>query len=329
MRKIFIFFLAFIVVGCSTKREYFEPENLNGEVKFSGKIPSKIVEVNKYGAVLKNGLVISQNGLESDIKLSKNDLFLGKFDDKIVISNTDGTLKILQNNNIIFKQNFKSKILSAQISNDQLAVITSNNIALLIDIKQNKIITADRSNAAFAQDARVARPIFTDELVLFPMLDGVILVASKNKEFIKHIVVSSEYFFNNIFYFEKFSDRIYAATSSNMILVSQNLTKNFKAQIKDIIYNQDKFFVFLKDGGVKILNKNLEEIEDKKFDFAIFSNVIATKNVVYAVEKQGYLIKISDKGEEIFDFPTSINDKTFVENNKFYYDDRFIEFEWI
>lgn len=327
MRKIFIFFLAFIVVGCSTKREYFEPENLNGEVKFSGKIPSKIVEVNKYGAVLKNGLVISQNGLESDIKLSKNDLFLGKFDDKIVISNTDGTLKILQNNNIIFKQNFKSKILSAQISNDQLAVITSNNIALLIDIKQNKIITADRSNATFAQDARVARPIFTDELVLFPMLDGVILVASKNKEFIKHIVVSSEYFFNNIFYFEKFSDRIYAATSSNMILVSQNLTKNFKAQIKDIIYNQDKFFVFLKDGGVKILNKNLEEIEDKKFDFAIFSNVIATKNAVYAVEKQGYLIKISDKGEEIFDFPTSINDKTFVENNKFYYDDRFIEFE--
>lgn len=327
MRKIFIFFLAFIVVGCSTKREYFEPENLNGEVKFSGKIPSKIVEVNKYGAVLKNGLVISQNGLESDIKLSKNDLFLGKFDDKIVISNTDGTLKILRNNNIIFKQNFKSKILSAQISNDQLAVITSNNIALLIDIKQNKIITADRSNATFAQDARVARPIFTDELVLFPMLDGVILVASKNKEFIKHIVVSSEYFFNNIFYFEKFSDRIYAATSSNMILVSQNLTKNFKAQIKDIIYNQDKFFVFLKDGGVKILNKNLEEIEDKKFDFAIFSNVIATKNAVYAVEKQGYLIKISDKGEEIFDFPTSINDKTFVENNKFYYDDRFIEFE--
>lgn len=327
MRKIFIFFLAFIVVGCSTKREYFEPENLNGEVKFSRKIPSKIVEVNKYGAVLKNGLVISQNGLESDIKLSKNDLFLGKFDDKIVISNTDGTLKILQNNNIIFKQNFKSKILSAQISNDQLAVITSNNIALLIDIKQNKIITANRSNATFAQDARVARPIFTDELVLFPMLDGVILVASRNKEFIKHIVVSSEYFFNNIFYFEKFSDRIYAATSSNMILVSQNLTKNFKAQIKDIIYNQDKFFVFLKDGGVKILNKNLEEIEDKKFDFAIFSNVIATKNAVYAVEKQGYLIKISDKGEEIFDFPTSINDKTFVENNKFYYDDRFIEFE--
>lgn len=327
MRKIFIFFLAFIVVGCSTKREYFEPENLNGEVKFSGKIPSKIVEVNKYGAVLKNGLVISQNGLESDIKLSKNDLFLGKFDDKIVISNTDGTLKILRNNNIIFKQNFKSKILSAQISNDQLAVITSNNIALLIDIKQNKIITADRSNAAFAQDARVARPIFTDELVLFPMLDGVILVASKNKEFIKHIVVSSEYFFNNIFYFEKFSDRIYAATSSNMILVSQNLTKNFKAQIKDVVYKQDKFFVFLKDGGVKILNKNLEEIEDKKFDFAIFSNVIATKNAVYAVEKQGYLIKISDKGEEIFDFPTSINDKTFVENNKFYYDDRFIEFE--
>lgn len=327
MRKIFIFFLAFIVVGCSTKREYFEPENLNGEVKFSGKIPSKIVEVNKYGAVLKNGLVISQNGLESDIKLSKNDLFLGKFDDKIVISNTDGTLKILQNNNIIFKQNFKSKILSAQISNDQLAVITSNNIALLIDIKQNKIITANRSNATFAQDARVARPIFTDELVLFPMLDGVILIASKNKEFIKHIVVSSEYFFNNIFYFEKFSDRIYAATSSNMILVSQNLTKNFKAQIKDVVYKQDKFFVFLKDGSVKILNKNLEEIEDKKFDFAIFSNVIATKNAVYAVEKQGYLIKISDKGEEIFDFPTSINDKTFVENNKFYYDDRFIEFE--
>lgn len=327
MRKIFIFFLAFIVVGCSTKREYFEPENLNGEVKFSGKIPSKIVEVNKYGAVLKDGLVISQNGLESDIKLSKNDLFLGKLDDKIVISNTDGTLKILRNNNIIFKQNFKSKILSAQISNDQLAVITSNNIALLIDIKQNKIITANRSNATFAQDARVARPIFTDELVLFPMLDGVILVASKNKEFIKHIVVSSEYFFNNIFYFEKFSDRIYAATSSNMILVSQNLTKNFKAQIKDVVYKQDKFFVFLKDGGVKILNKNLEEIEDKKFDFAIFSNVIATKNAVYAVEKQGYLIKISDKGEEIFDFPTSINDKTFVENNKFYYDDRFIEFE--
>lgn len=326
--RIFILFLSLIFIGCTTKREYFEPQILDGKVKFDGKIPSKIVDTNKFGAVLKNGTLITQNGINQNIKLNKDDLFLGEFGDKFVISNLNGDLKIIENNQTIYKQNFKSRVISAAILGDQLAAITSTNIAFLIDIKQNKIIVADRSNQSYAQDSRTARPIFTDNLVLFPMLDGMILVASPTyKEFFKSIVISSESFFNNIIYFEKIDNAIYAATASRIVLIGENITKNFTGEIKEIAFLKDKFFVFMKNGEVKILNKFLDEIDSKSYDFAIFSSVGVNENFVYAIEKNGFLIKTDGQKDEIFDFPTSINKKTFVGKDMFYYNDKFFKFQ--
>ena len=74
MKKTLIFtlLLSFLFLGCSTKRQYFEPsdENITGDMKFNGSLPSEIVAISKDGATLKDGEVISKNGLVNMTEIS-------------------------------------------------------------------------------------------------------------------------------------------------------------------------------------------------------------------------------------------------------------------
>ena len=115
--------------GCSTKRQYFEPfdENITGKVSFEGSLPSSIVASNAAGATLANGAVITQNGLNSNIKLAKGEKFLGEFEGKFVYTNENGALKVSdESGNLLLDSAIDTQALSAAISGDDLAVGGSN-----------------------------------------------------------------------------------------------------------------------------------------------------------------------------------------------------------
>lgn len=52
--------LAFIVSGCGTKRQYFEPETLSGKLSYDGSLPASIVDTVRDGATLENGQVVTK-----------------------------------------------------------------------------------------------------------------------------------------------------------------------------------------------------------------------------------------------------------------------------
>ncbi|MGM9095520.1 hypothetical protein ACTFEA_02795, partial [Campylobacter jejuni] len=88
--------------------------------------------------------------------------------------------------------------------------------------------------SAPAQDSRTANPIFLDNIIVYPTLDGKILILSRNNlQVIKDVVISAENFFNNVIHLSVIGDKLIAATAKKIIVVSPARTLYLDADIKD------------------------------------------------------------------------------------------------
>ncbi|EAH6026370.1 hypothetical protein EGQ49_07645, partial [Campylobacter upsaliensis] len=69
--------------------------------------------------------------------------------------------------------------------------------------------------------------------------------------------------------------------------------------------------------------------DEKKFEFAIFNKASIYGNHLYIFEKMGFLIKCDTKLEniEIFKLEGAIDKKSFMDKNKFYYDNRILDLD--
>ena len=318
--------------GCSTKRQYFEPfdENITGEVSFEGNLPSKIVASNYNGATLANGNVIAKTGVNSNFKLAKNEKFLGEFEGKFVSTNEKGALKVSdESGNLLLDTYIDTQALSAAINGDDLAVVGSNNTIYLIKISSNSVVMNQELRQAYAVDSRVASPVFVEQLVIYPSLDGLLVIADRyNGRIIRDMVVSDQPFFNNAIDLKVLGDNMYATTQAKILLVSTMGTKSYNGEIRSVLFGNDRIYAFLKDGVVDMLDLNLNKIKSKKFTFALFAGAGIAGNSLNIVEKTGYLIKtdLNLENEQIFELNDEIDEKTFVNSNAFYHDDKFLSF---
>ncbi|MSN95623.1 hypothetical protein F1B92_00150 [Campylobacter sp. FMV-PI01] len=332
MKKIkilFIFLGVVFLVGCSTKREYFNPadEEIIGKISVGGSLENKITHATISGATLKNGMIITKNGLLSGIKLDKNEKFLGKFDGFIISSNFDGNLKIRdKNSNEIFSQQFPTQIVSAALKSNLLALVSADNSIFLIDIYSKQILLTQKFDNIYAIDSRVATPLFLYDTIVYPTLDGRVVIVNKNS-ITQDVFVSTEFFFNNIIFLENIGGNIYAATNTNLVLISPNGNKRLSENIKDILIHGDRIYVLRKDGIFKVFDLNLNEIFQNKFKFAIFSAMTIYNNYIYIFEKTGYLIKIDldFKNTQIYRLSDELDERSFIGFDKFYYDNKFFE----
>ena len=258
MKKTLIFtlLLSFLFLGCSTKRQYFEPsdENITGDLKFNGSLPSEIVAVSKDGATLKNGQVISKNGLAANVKLLKSEKFLGEYDGNFVITDVNGTTKVADSaGSIKFEKNLGRQALSASIRGDDLALVMSDDSIMLIKLSSGAVVLDHRVGDAFAIDSRVAPPLFINQLIAYPALDGLVSVVEHvGARSARDFVVSNQPFFNNIIALENSGDNLYAATATRLMLVGPAGNKNHNRDIKDAIFKDGKIYLFLKDGTVEL-----------------------------------------------------------------------------
>lgn len=324
--------LAFLIVGCGTKREYFEPnKNEVKDIKYSGQIASSIAEATISGATLQNGNIISKDAVNSKIKLAKGDRFLGKFEDLYLVSNLDGNFKILdEENGVKYQNKFPQMIVAASVGGEKLAAVGSQNKIYLIDFEQNKTLLTEQVSQNVSQDSRAANPYFMPSLVIFPTLDGRILIVDKARNFVfKDFVVSDEQFFNNIIFLDIQNENMVAATATKLILIKPDGIKTINEQIKNVAINDDKIYLFLKDGLVKIFDFNLNLVKEKLFRFAIFASVGIKDGKIFIIEKTGYLIKtdLNLESEQIYALDSQIDQKSFMGNDNFYYDNRVLKLD--
>ncbi|WP_024953927.1 hypothetical protein [Sulfurospirillum arcachonense] len=310
-----------LLSGCGTKRQNFEPKSISGEIDYDGALPAKIVDVVRSGATLENGQIITKDGL-LDIKIPENYTFIGDSKGRYLATSKCGNLVVLdKNSHVIYEKKFDSVVATATIKEDLLAVILGNNTQLLIDITSKKELYKNNGDKVYAHDSKIAAPYFLTSLIIFPTLDGKLLIIDlKTNKLLRDVVVKSEKFFSNIIYLDVLGDRLVAATKQRVVSINPKSMAFLDEEVKDVIILKNRVLVFTKDGRIILTDADLKVLKTKKFKFASFVGTIHGE-FIYIVERGGFLIAtdLNLISSNIYELPDEIESYVYTTNDKFYY----------
>lgn len=324
----FLFLISLIVLftGCSGKK-YFEPQETFTTA--SDSYGGTITDLSRDGATLASGNYIGNNGVNKHVKVGENYRFLSENSSYVLSSNTDGVLNVIdkQTNESVRAVALHVPVVSASISNGLIAYILNNNTFGLYRIKDNKKIFENRSERTFAIDTRAASPMFIDNLVVMPMLDGkLIIVDIHNSDNTKVVYLSSKKAFNNVIYLSRMGNTMVAATPQKIITIGSSGKNEYRANISEAAVTDNNVYLFTKEGMIIKLSKLLEVITSKKFKFAHYSVATAFGDKVFALDQQGSLIVLSSDLSKFKIYNIGdVEDPAFITGTKLYKDGDVIE----
>lgn len=317
---IFTITLLFVFTGCSQK-EFFEPENTVGSYdNTKSSLDGNIISMNRDGATLDDGEIITKRGV-SKFKIAEGYKFLNISDDVIITTNSKDS--IMLDKKVI---KVDGVVVAASLKDNKLALLFSDNSIQLYDTNTDKILLKEYFSHSFVNDTRIANPYFMSNLILFPTLDGkIIVVANDNNKVIRSIVVDADGQFNNIIFLDVIDDTLVAATVNKIISVGDGLLNLKGYSIRDIIAKDKNIYIATVDGQIIKTDISLNIMNRKKYKFGkIYALAFGTS--LYALESQGYLINISEdfKEDKIYDFSFDNERKVIALGDTIYYDDEYI-----
>ncbi|MCT7909316.1 hypothetical protein N5915_07050 [Arcobacter lacus] len=313
----------FLFTACSGKK-YFEPEDTSSNIELNEKsIPATIKAINKIGATLEDNKFITKNGISQN-ELPEGFEFLNLTEDGRVIA-TNYIDKILIGNQ---EKKVNEVVVAASLRNEKLALIYSDNSMELIDINTNKTLFKEYLPISLANDTRIANPLFMGNLILFPSLNGrVIIVSSVNNEAVRNISVDPDSQFNNIIYLGviESNQTLIVASPNRVVSISPRDVISKEYDLRDIIVNNNDVYIATIDGQIIKLNPTLDEVAKKKYKYAKI-HALAFSDSLYAVESQGYLINIDENFDKdvIYDFSFDNEERMIAIGNKIYFGSDYI-----
>lgn len=313
----------FLFTACSGKK-YFEPEDTSSNIELNEKsIPATIKSFNKIGATLEDNKVITKNGISQN-ELPKGFEFLNLTEDGRIIA-TNYIDKILIGNQ---ERKVSEVVVAASLRNEKLALIYSNNSMELIDINTNKTLFKEYLPISLANDTRITNPFFMGNLILFPSLNGrVIIVSSVNNEAVRNISVDPDSQFNNIIYIGviESNQTLIVASPNRVVSISPRDVISKEYDLRDIIVNNNDIYIATIDGQIIKLNATLDQVAKKKYKYAKI-HALAFSDSLYAVESQGFLINIDENFDKdvIYDFSFDNEERMIAIGNKIYFGSDYI-----
>lgn len=278
-----------------------------------------------------------------------------------------GTCPIKEENSACTQEQIKLKTqgcaISASLKGNLLAFLTTDNTSHIVSLESStdvanadlakdenadkdfenseevsqsyKSVFSQKGSAVLAVNQLIAAPLFLDSVVVFPTLDGRILVVSlQNYETQRNIIVSSEKFFNNIIYLQGDDVRIFAATPKKLISIVSGQQFSYQEDIKDITFANGYLYALTLEGKVAQLDHTLREVNTKKFEYASLEGMSVANNVLYTYEKNGSFIIALDlenfshkvyQAQDTFGKMMS-NKLHFYTKNIFYYNRYYFDF---
>lgn len=312
--------LAFIFAGCSSK-EYYEPEDTVGDYEnTTASLNGDIISMNKDGATLDSGEIITKRGV-SKFELPEGYQFLNISEDKVIASNYKDKILIDKK-----ELEVSGVVVAASLKGNKLALLFSDNSIQLYNTDTKKTVLKEYFAHSFVNDTRIANPYFMENIILFPTLDGkIIVVASETNKVVRNIVVDANGQFNNIIFLDVINDTLVAATANKVISVGDGVLNLKDYKIRDIITHEDNIYLATIDGQIIKTDISLNIMDRRKYKYAkIFTLAYGTS--LYALESQGYLINISNdfKSETIYDFDFNNEEKVIALEDTIYYNDEYI-----
>ena len=322
-----LFILMFIFGGCGTKRQYFTPDSLSGKVSYDGALPAAIIDSVRDGATLENGQLITNKGL-SNVILPEGFVYLGENEDRYIATSKCGEVNIIDaSKNIVYAQKFDISVASARLRGNLLALVLGSNELVLVDIKSKKELIRLKQDDVFVLDSRIAAPYFLGDLIVFPTLDGkLVIMDEKTLKPIRDVVISNDKFFGNVIYLQVLGNRLVAATKSKVVSINPKSISFLDADVRDVIVLENRIFVFTKDGRVMLTDADLKVLKERKFAFATFSGTIHG-DYIYMIEKGGYIIAtdLDLISINIYKLPDEIDTNIFTTGDTLYYKNHFFK----
>lgn len=331
LKNLFIASLTLFVLlfsACSTKK-VFEPQNVAGDWEKEGTFDEEIIDSSSNIALLENRTVLAKDKVIG-VEIPESFRALSKSDGWVISSSIDGhvLLQYIDDKSLNKELDLKKTVAGATIKDDLLAVLFADNEMALYSVSTNELLLKEQGGTALAVDSRIVNPHFLDDLVLFPTLDGkVVIVNTKLKKRLRTAIVSSEEQFNNIIYFNVIDNKVIAATGHKLLSLAQKEIRE-KYDIRTATYDNENIFITTKEGEVVSLTPELLVNSKVKFPFAHFLGMIATKDKIYLLEKEGYLIELEKDLSQYTIYDVDIDDGyVFVADKMFFVDDKYISVE--
>ena len=324
MKSILLSIVAIALFTACSGKKYYEPEETSSNIELNKKsMSSSIKSMNRVGGTLEDNEVITKQGISS-FKLPEGFEFLNFTDDGKVIA-TNYIDKILIGDR---ERTVKDVVVAASRKDEKLALIYSNNSMELIDINTDKTLFKEYLPLSLANDTRISNPLFMGNLILFPSLNGkVLILSSATNEVVRNISVETDSEFKNIISLEveKKSESLIVANPNKIVSISARDVISKDYDIRDLIVKDGYIYIATVDGHIIKLTPNLEEVAKRKYKYAKF-HALAYGSSLYAVESQGFLINISDdfKTDTIYEFSFDNEKRLISVDNKIYFDSDYI-----
>jgi len=307
-------------------KKYFEPEKT---LKPSGAISGhegKVRYLSRNGVTFEDGSYISRKGA-GILRLGEGYDYLGENGSYVLAANLEGNLALIskRSKKIVKKIDFDVPVVAAAVKGNRVVYLLQDNTFGIYKISSNEKIMESKSEDAYAVDARIASPIFVDNLAVIPTLDGKLLIVDmENPENAKVIYISSESDLNNVIYLSRMGNVLVAATPYKVMTVG-SAEGEFAEGISEVAIANGAIYVFKKDGEIVKFSSSLKELARKKFKFAHFSAATAFGGRVYALDQQGSLIVLDAKLKKYRIYEVGkVEDFAFVSGHRLYKDNKVI-----
>jgi hypothetical protein len=312
--------------ACSDK--VYEPNFIVGDRSLVEKSSdNSLFMQHSKGLTFDDGTVISKKGLVDSLILPKGYAYLNEDNNSIIAADNGGEVLIKFKNGLDdLKLTTNSRVLSATIKDDLMAVVNVKNEMKLYALSTQKEIFTFAATPVTAIDVRLASPKFFENLIFFPTLDGKIQIYSEaSKKMIRTMSVSTQDQFNNIIFFDIIDKKIVAATGTQLYLFSKK-SEQLKIPVRDVVIMGDEIIVLRKDGRIVAMNIDLEIQRELKFPFAYFLGAIVKNDHLYVVENEGYLLKIGKNFKLSLVYQMDFElDMFFASQDTFYFSDGYFK----
>jgi WD40 repeat protein len=313
-------FLSFVVVailffnGCSSK-QYFEPEDTEWSIdKEIITTPSYIKMINKYGL--------------SEFSLPDGYEFLNYTTDDIIVANNKGDV-LFVDKNISF--NLVDNVIAASKKGNLLAVVFSNNTTAIYDLESKQYKFKNYAKQIFANDIRIASPLFLETFILFPTLDGKVLVVD-NKSFkvVRTLTIDTNNDIKNIILLKNIGSIMVTASPNKLVVIKEGKFLTQESFIQSYLIDENFIYIATLDGRIIKYDLNLQTIASKKFNFAKIQALGIDKDKnIYGVESAGYIIKLSNDFSKttVYNFPFENDEMVYVNKSKIYFENKVLNLD--
>ncbi|TLD97514.1 plasminogen-binding protein [Helicobacter jaachi] len=335
-----------LISGCSSKK-HFEPKLISGEMPFKGTLSAPLQSVTRQGATLKDNTLISFWQGITPLVLQKGYTFLTQDNHTYVVQKACGEILIIESStiessaqnarnapqshqSILHTLPFDSCVISASLKGDKLALVMIDNTLIFYDISAQKEIFSQKYPQAIAINAYLAAPQITNEYVIYPDLEGKILIYSiAQNKIIKDILISSDKFFNNVIYMYAQGNYLLAATAKRVSAIIDDKNFKYDVDLRDVLFANNKVYVLSIEGEILELDHTLKLLRKTRLPFAVLSGLIIHNDTLYTLEKGGYTIAInlSDFTPLVYKNKLPKKKSLFYTKDTFFYDRAYTRFE--